>query len=383
MARLPIRGALVSFRPLTRQPARPKLTAERPDPIAPEPPPGGDEAPAPPPQAADLAVPASEPAPPIVGAMPPPGDPSSGGSAPPRSGGPSAPPPPGGGSAPPPPGDASGDGQPGMREQLGRVRVAARTLIDAHLALLKAEMAEIGGQVKQIAALVGGIVVLALYAVSLLAIGGTLFLGEWLFGSIGWGVLHGILLAAGVIVALALLIIEAPRALIARPLGWAAAVGIITTLVLGLNVPRNLSEWAADLVIANVVPTLDPQYAPAVVAMVVFAIVFALVGLAVGARSEGGLGAISGLVVGALVGALIGLLFGGLVFSWQPAAAIGVTIGLITWIALMGWRASKANLDPQARFEKLWPRATYETALETKTWLEQEWTKRLSRPGSR
>jgi hypothetical protein len=270
-----------------------------------------------------------------------------------------------------------------MREQLGRVRVAARTLIDAHLALLKAEMAEIGGQLKQIAAFVGGIVVLALYAVSLIVIGGTLFLGEWLFGSIGWGVLHGTLLAAGVIVALALLIIEAPRPLITRPLGWGAAVGIITTLVLGLNVPHNLSVWAADLVIANVVPTLDPQYAPAVVAMVIFALVFAIVGLVVGARSEGGLGAVSGLVVGALFGSLFGILFGGLVFGWQPAAAIGVTVGLITWVALMGWRASKAKLDPQARFEKLWPRETYETALETKTWLEQEWTKRLSRPGSR
>ena len=382
MARLPIRGALVSFGLLIRQPVRPKLTAERPDPTVPDPPPGGDEALAPPPQA-DTVMPASESAPP-TGAVPPPGAvPSSGGSVPPPPGGPSAPPPPGGGNAPPPPADPSGDGQPGMREQLGRVRVAARTLIDAHLALLKAEMAEIGGQLKQIAAFVGGIVVLALYAVSLIVIGGTLFLGEWLFGSIGWGVLHGTLLTAGVIVALALLIIEAPRPLITRPLGWGAAVGIITTLVLGLNVPHNLSVWAADLVIANVVPTLDPQYAPAVVAMVIFALVFAIVGLVVGARSEGGLGAVSGLVVGALFGSLFGILFGGLVFGWQPAAAIGVTVGLITWVALMGWRASKAKLDPQARFEKLWPRETYETALETKTWLEQEWTKRLSRPGSR
>jgi NADH:ubiquinone oxidoreductase subunit 6 (subunit J) len=243
-------------------------------------------------------------------------------------------------------------------------------------------MAEIGEQVKQIAAFVGGIVVLALYAVSLLAIGGTLFLGEWLFGSIGWGVLHGVLLAVGIIVSLALLIIEAPRPLLTRPLAWGVGVGIVTTLVLGFNVPRNLSEWAADLVISRGV-ALDPQYAPAVVAMVVFALVFAIVGLYLGARSEGGLGAIQGLVVGALVGALFGLLFGGLVFSWQPAAAIGVTVGLIVWIALMGWRASKANLDPQARFEKLWPRETYATALETKAWLEEEWTKRLPRPGSR
>jgi len=269
-----------------------------------------------------------------------------------------------------------------MREQLGRVRAAARSLIDAHLALLRAEMAVIADEVKQIAAFVGGIVALALYAVTLLAIGGTLFLGEWIFGSIGWGVLHGTLLAIGAIIALALLIIDAPRPLIVRPLATGAAVGIVVTFVLGLNLPRNLSEWAAGLVIANGVQ-LDPQYAPAVVAMVVFAIVFALVGLYIGARSEGGLGAFQGFIVGALAGALFGLLFGGLEYGWQGAAAIGVTAGLVTWIALMGWRASKANLDPQARFERLWPRQTYETALETKAWMEEEWTKRLPRPGSR
>ncbi|HEY8198197.1 MAG TPA: phage holin family protein [Candidatus Limnocylindrales bacterium] len=282
----------------------------------------------------------------------------------------------------PPSGGADGE-RPGMREQLGRVRAATRLLVDAHLALLRAELAVIGDQIKQIAAFVGGIVVLALYAVSLLAIGGTLFLGEWIFGSIGWGVLHGLLLAVGIIVALALMIIDAPRPLITRPLVWGIVAGVGLTLVLGINVPRNLSEWVADIVIANVAPTLDPQYAPAVVAMVFFAVVVGIVGLIVGARGQGALGAISGLIVGALLGALIGILFGGLVFDWRVAAAIGLTVGLIAWIALMGWRASKANLDPQARFEKLWPRETYETALETRTWLEQEWTKRLPRRDSK
>jgi hypothetical protein len=292
--------------------------------------------------------------------------------------------PPGGeppGGAPPggvPPGD-----KPGVREQLGRVRAAARALVDAHIALLRAELAVIGEQVKAIAAFVGGIVVLALYAVSLLVIGGTLFLGEWIFGSIGWGVLHGILVAAAIIIVLALSIIEAPRQLITRPLVWGIVAGVGTTLVLGLNVPRNLSEWIADYVIANLVPTLDPRYAPAVVAMIAFAVVVGVVGLIVGARGQGALGAVSGLIVGALLGALIGILFGGLVFDWRVAAAIGLTVGLITWIALMGWRATKANLDPQVRFEKLWPRETYETALETKTWLEQEWTKRLPRRDSK
>ena len=201
--------------------------------------------------------------------------------------------PPGGGgsSGAPPSGGADGE-RPGVREQLGRIRAAARLLVDAHLALLRAELAVIGEQIKQIAAFVGGIVVLALYAISLLAIGGTLFLGEWIFGSIGWGVLHGVLLAVGIIVALALMVIDAPRPLISRPLIWGLVAAVGVTLVLGLNVPRNLSEWVAGIVIANVAPTLDPQYAPAVVAMVFFAVVIGIVGLIVGARGQGALGAV-------------------------------------------------------------------------------------------
>lgn len=274
------------------------------------------------------------------------------------------------------------DQKPGVREQLGRVREAARVLIDAHLALLRAEMAAIGEEVKQIAAFAGGIVALGLYAVTLIAIGGTLFVGEAIFGSIGWGVVHGSLLVIGMIIALALLIIEAPRPLIVRSLIWGVVLGLVATVVLGLNLPRWLSEQAADLLISNGVP-LDPQYAPAVVAMAFFAIVVAFVGLLLGARSEEGLGAVQGFIVGALVGALFGLIFGGLTYGVRGAAAIGVTVGLIAWIAIMGRRASMANLDPQARFARLWPRETYETTLETKAWLEREWTNRLPRPGSK
>ena len=39
---------------------------------------------------------------------------------------------------------------------------------------------------------------------TLLWVGGFLFLGEWLFGSIGWGLAHGLLFGIGLIVALGL-----------------------------------------------------------------------------------------------------------------------------------------------------------------------------------
>ena len=337
--------------------------------------------------AANEPVPTDAPAP-AEGAVPPVGDEPPPSECVPPSG--DAPPPGDGGA---PPGSTGAAARPRARRPEVRGPASASSS-DASGPLLERSSTRIwrcsvprwpssAEQVKQIAAFVGGIVVLALYAVSLLAIGGTLFLGEWLFGSIGWGVLHGTLLAVGIIITLALLIIDAPRPLITRPLAWGAAIGIATTVGAGL-------QRAAQPLRVGGRPGHRQRgrrsihsTRRSVVAMVVFALVFAIVGLYLGARSEGGLGAIQGLVVGALVGALFGILFGGLVFSWQPAAAIGVTVGLITWIALMGWRASKANLDPQARFEKLWPRETYETALETKAWLEQEWTNRLPRPGSK
>lgn len=69
----------------------------------------------------------------------------------------------------------------------------ARGLVAAHVDLAKAEAGEIMGEVKRVAVL-AGIAFGALVVVGfLLPIGFILFLGDWLFGSIGWGVIHGVL----------------------------------------------------------------------------------------------------------------------------------------------------------------------------------------------
>jgi len=173
--------------------------------------------------------------------------------------------------------------RPGLREQMRRTRAAAMALATAHLELLKAELAGIGAEIKWIAALVGGIVALLLFALSLLAIGGVLFLGEWLFGSIGWGILHGLLLSIGGIVAMALLILDVPRILVTRSLLWALVSGASVSVGLGLNLAREAATRGADFVIANVVANLDPAWAPAVVAGVAVGVVLGIVG--VGGRS--------------------------------------------------------------------------------------------------
>ena len=59
-------------------------------------------------------------------------------------------------------------------------------LINAHLGLLKAELAVTGREIGIIIALAIGALSLALLIVTLLYTGTWLFLGEWLFGSIGW-----------------------------------------------------------------------------------------------------------------------------------------------------------------------------------------------------
>ena len=71
----------------------------------------------------------------------------------------------------------------------------------AHVELAKAEMSAIGGEIAKVAAFAGIAIVAVIFVLFLLTIGISLFLGEWLLGSIGWGVLHGTLLAIGVAMA--------------------------------------------------------------------------------------------------------------------------------------------------------------------------------------
>ena len=102
-----------------------------------------------------------------------------------------------------------------------------------------------------------------------------------------------------------------------------------------------------------------------------------IVGAAVGMRAGGGVAAAGGLVAGAVFGALAGAILGGAVWEPRVAAAVGVTVGLLTWTILTAIGAR--GLDFGARFRELWPRQTYETALETRAWLEQEWANRRER----
>jgi hypothetical protein len=120
----------------------------------------------------------------------------------------------------------------GLRRQIGAVRDAIRRLVAAHVELAKAEAGEIAEQIGRIA-LLGGIALALLLLVGLLLpIGGILFLGEWIFGSIGWGVLLGsLLLIDGGMVAI-LVALGTPGGRIGRDLVLAVVLGATVAVLL-------------------------------------------------------------------------------------------------------------------------------------------------------
>lgn len=268
-----------------------------------------------------------------------------------------------------------------MREELRRVRGAATALARAHLDLLKAELEGILADVKVIAALAGAIVAVALFLSWLLAVGGTLFLGEWLFGSIGWGVVLGGLGSIALIVAIAMALVGSPRHVVTTPLAGAIVLGVLVAVALGANLVRRGAEQVGTRLRSGPLPDLDPHWAAPLVGVVIGAVVLGLVLLVVLGRVGGAGGAFGGLVLGLVAGALIGWGWAGLTFSWHGAIAIGIAVGLLAWIGLMPLAMVRAGVDPTARFRRLWPRETYESAVETREWLESEWAKRRARLG--
>ena len=260
-----------------------------------------------------------------------------------------------------------------LLEQFGKTRSSFSRLFGAHVALLKAEIAEIVGLVKVIGTLAAVALAIGLVVGNMLYIGGFLFLGEWLFGSIGWGLAHGVLFGLGIIVALILGILGASmsRALVAFVLGALIAVAI--TLVLGFNLAYNAATFPA----VNGPAPINTTGAASLIAGALFgALLFALLLWRVGGRR----GAAVGFVVGLIVGALIGWLMGGAPWTWPPAAGFGITIGLAAWIVL-NLVMSIPGLDVGARFRKLYPNQSIEAANDTKAWLEEQWRRRQPKLG--
>jgi hypothetical protein len=261
----------------------------------------------------------------------------------------------------------------GVLGQLNRVRRSAVGLVRAHIALLRAEISDIVNQLKSIAALAGVALVVALLTANLLYVGGFLFLGEWLFGSIGWGLAHGVLLGVAIIVTVILSIVGAPRnrSFIGLLLAVAAVIGI--ALFAGLNIGSDSAAYLAG----QLAPPFD---SPGLVALLGGAVIGGAVLMLILAFVGGLSGALAGLVLGAVLGAILGWLLAGAAWTWPPAVGFAIVIGLILWpvlAVLLAWR----DIDLEERFSRLYPRQSIEAANETKAWLEEQWQTRRPKVG--
>src|SRR4029079_13477786 len=221
---------------------------------------------------------------------------------------------------------------PGLGEQIGATRDAAKRMVGAHVELAKAEFGDIADAIKRAAILIGVAIGAAIFAAMLVAIGTPLFLGEWLFGSIGWGILLGLLLMLAIAVASGVKALDTSRSWgIGRTFLLAALIGIVVGVVLGLDLTNRAWTAVGDAVAGN----LDASYRPLVVAAASLAVVGGVLGL-IGGAARAGVGAgIGGLVGGAIGGALIGVLTA-IATGPRVGAAIGVGGGPLRLVGLMG-----------------------------------------------
>jgi hypothetical protein len=245
-------------------------------------------------------------------------------------------------------------------------RDAAIGLVQAHVDLAKAELSEIAGQIGRIAALVAIAIVVVIMAGFLAIIGTALFLGEWLLGSIGWGVFHGILAFTAIGVASGLLAAGVAGGRIARSLVVGVIVAVVVGVALGLGWPNQAYAAIGEAARLNI----ETGVRPLVVALIFGALVGALIGFAAAVRIDawgGRLGAIVGLAIAvALIGA-----FSAITFGPQIGAGVGITVGYLTWIALMGADVAGQGIDVSDFQERFYPTQTIETGKETLEWLQK------------
>lgn len=207
-----------------------------------------------------------------------------------------------------------------------------------------------------------------LLAALLLLIGGVLFLAEWLLGSMGWGVMHGVLLAAGIAVAAGAMAVGMPGRRVAQWLVVAVLVALAVGGALGLDLPNQFYKGVGESAGLSV----EAGIRPLVAGLLVGALVGLVIGIGAAALvvgSGGGrLAAVTGLIV---IGALVGA-FSAITFGPQVGAAVGITAGYLAWIALMALDLYRSGIDTEALKKRFYPAATIETSKETLEWLQKQ-----------
>jgi hypothetical protein len=270
------------------------------------------------------------------------------------------------GTGTPPSGDPTEE--PGVVDAMRRVRASGQKLADAHIELLRAELSVAGRELSIVIGMAVGILVLAVVAFLLFAIGGFLFMGEWLFGSMAWGIIHGVLLLVALIVPLALDLAGGRRDAFVRGLATAVVVTLLLWALFASNVLRDTAVNAGRSLESSL--AIEPALLPTIAGIIAGALVLGVLGLVVGLR---GGGALRLLLVGALVGSAVGAILGSVTFDTKGALAVAIIIGLVSWIAVTVLVAVRSGFDTEGRYERMVPRASMAMAEETKAFLERQW----------
>ena len=203
----------------------------------------------------------------------------------------------------------------------------------------------------------------------LLFVGSLLFLGEWLFGSIGWGVLDGVLLILVFIEAIALNLAGGKVGAWARAGVVSLVIGIVLGVIFSTNLLHNAADWLATQLNLGVDHSLAIWLIPALVG----GVILGLVAAALGARAAGAAGGAGGFIGAFVLGFLLIGFFAATPLNTQVAAAFAATAWLILWLALAGLLAWRAGIDPKARYDRLVPRESMAQFQATKSYLEQQW----------
>jgi len=212
-------------------------------------------------------------------------------------------------------------------------------------------------------ALIGVAIGVVILAALLFALGLFLFLGEWLFGSIGWGVLLGTLLLVDIAVVAVLLALDVKGAHLGSSLLVALVVGVVVGVVFGLDLTHRGWTALGDYVASY----YDASTRTVILAVGSLAGVGAVLGLL--ARMREGVGsAIGGVILGAILGAVLG----GLTVIGMPStigAALGVLVALVTWPILAARDLMQTGVDGEAIMKKFTPDETIELTKETIEWV--------------
>jgi hypothetical protein len=258
---------------------------------------------------------------------------------------------------------------------MGRTRESFRRLLEAHRDLLRAELAESGRKLSIIVGLGAAAAFLAFLVAILLYVGSFLFLGEWLFGSMGWGIIHGTLLGVAIVAGIAVDLAGGSVRSYAWGLAWGVVVGLVVGLALSFNVTNDAAEWGAGLVEDPL--RLDEHWAPTLVGLVVGGVIAAAVALVLGWRARWSFGspvvvAVIGLAVGGFVGAILASTR---YDNPNGVAGLAVMVGLLTWIIVGLLLAYRHGFDPEARYAGLVPRESIAAFERSRGFMREQWTR--------